>query len=98
VSDWNVANSIWKDYRAYSEENYKKCLDFDLNNSKIGKFVKDIDDYNTLRISILEKYSYKKTIFLYYSQRSLFCFSILNEVYKIQAAVAPQGDLFCIGS
>jgi len=57
VSDWNVANSIWKDYRAYSEENYKKCLDFDLNNSKIAKFVKDADDLGALRLSILEKYS-----------------------------------------
>ncbi|EAR89295.2 hypothetical protein TTHERM_00371100 (macronuclear) [Tetrahymena thermophila SB210] len=62
-SDWDISQSIWKDFRGDTEEILRKCLDNDLFYARIFKFVKDVDDQNQLREAIVEKYQICRDVY-----------------------------------
>ena len=55
---WDIEKSIFKDIRPENEVFYSECVEYDLNNSKISKIVKNQDELKELKCILVKIYQW----------------------------------------
>ena len=65
--DWTIPQSVFRSFRYDTEEQLVKCFEFDYENTRISRIVKDEVDRINLKKLLQENYLYLKAGYKFYS-------------------------------
>ena len=77
---WNIQKSVFREYRFEDEELLYRCFEFDWDNSKLQKLIRDAEEVKVIRPLLWRHYKGFKEVYRYYScyspQGYVFCIAL----------------------